>query len=470
MDWSRRKLLSVGGLVTAGLALPRLLFAESLASSDADSKPGARADKSTLPGKAKSCILFFMEGGPSHIDYWDLKPEAPEEIRGPYQPISTSVPGLQISDQLPSWAPIMEHLAVIRSVSHKVVDHNAGAYYTVTGHQPTRGAQLVTRPSRDNFPPIGSVLAKLQPTDQPLPDFIHIPKRMFNSGSFIPGQLSGFLGDAYDPLITGDPSVDHFQIPGLQPLSGLDDQRLADRRRLLSEFRGLATADAGPVVERMNRYYDKAFSLVTSPEVREAFNWRKEPQAIRERYGCGPGQKHSGKLGHLCSSLLLARRLIEAGVRLVTVWAGDQVFDTHKQHYATMKKDLSPYLNIAFAALIKDLVGRGMLDETLVVAMGEFGRTPRMGQITSAAGATLDGRDHWPNCYTLMLAGGGIQPGAVWGASDRLAANPVRDRVTPEDVMATIYAAMGVNPEIRIRDSLNRPHTLVDGTPIGALL
>jgi len=470
MGWSRRKLLSAGGLVTAGLTLPRLLYAESLLGGNAKSKADSHANQYTLPGKAKSCILFFMEGGPSHLDYWDLKPAAPSEIRGPYQPILTTVPGLQVSDQLPNWSPIMKHLAVIRSVTHKVVDHNAGAYYTVTGHQPVRGAQLVTRPSRENFPPIGSVLAKLRPTNQPLPDFIHIPKRMFNSGSFIPGQLSGFLGDAYDPLMTGDPSVGNFQIPGLEPLPGLDDQRLADRRQLLSTARLSANADAGPAVERMNRYYDKAFSLVTSPQVRAAFDWKKEPQAIRERYGCGPGQKHTGKLSHLCASLLLARRLVDSGVRLVTVWAGDQVFDTHQQHYATMEKDLSPYLDVAFAALIEDLVERGMLDETLVVAMGEFGRTPRMGQVTSNAGATPDGRDHWPNCYTVILAGGGIQPGAVWGASDCLAATPVRDSVTPEDIVATIYAAMGVNPETRILDSLHRPHTLVAGTPIWPLL
>jgi len=468
---TRRQLISVGGLAALGLSLPKLLRTETRG---AESKADGQASSSqpvAAGGKAKSCILFFMEGGPSHIDLWDMKPEAPEQVRGIYKPISTSVPGLQICEKLSSWSPLMHHLAVIRSVRHKVVDHNASSYYTLTGQYPFRGGELIRRPSRDNFPPIGSVLARLHPTDQPLPDFIHIPKRMFNCGSFIPAQLGGFFGESYDPFITGDPSVQDYRVPGLEPLSGLNQQRLDDRRRLLSEVRGLTEGSGAAAGDQLDEYIQKAYSLVTSQKARQAFRLQDEPESILARYGADENNGMKGKsLTHLGASLLLARRLVESGVRLVTVWAGHQAFDTHKKHYDRMNSQLCPFMDIAFSALIEDLAQRGMLDETLVVAMGEFGRTPKLGQVTSSAGATPEGRDHWPQCYTVMLAGGGIQPGAVYGASDRLAAYPERDPVTPADVCATIYTALGIDPKTRIFDALNRPHTLVNGHPIQALL
>lgn len=461
--WTRRHALGIGGLTALGLSLPGILRAEERART-------ARPAPRTGGGKAKSCILFFMEGGPSHIDLWDMKPNAPSEVRGIYQPISTSVPGLQISEQLPSWAPIMRHLAVVRSVNHKIVDHNASSYYALTGHSPMRDSKLIRRPSRDNAPPIGAVLAKLRPSGRPLPDFVHIPKRMINCGSFIPAQLAGFLGDAYDPFITGDPSKQNYQVPGLAPLQSLSQERLDERRDLLRRFRDRTDTDRDPTVQRLDRYYEKAYSLVTSPLAREAFRLDKEPESMRRKYGIGE-QALSGdtKLSHLCASMLLARRLIEAGVRLVTVWAGRQAFDTHRKHFPAMNR-LCPYLDRAFAALITDLADRGLLDETLVVAVGEFGRTPRLGQITSLAGAGAEGRDHWPHCYTAMLAGGGIQPGAVYGASDRLAAYPEQNPVAPQDIAATIYTALGIDPQTRIQDAFNRPHTLADGQPIEALL
>jgi len=461
--WSRRHALSIGGLTALGMSLPAFLRAEE------QSQP-ARSAPHSRHGKAKSCILFFMEGGPSHIDLWDMKPEAPAEIRGIYKPISTSVPGLQISEVLPSWAPIMRHMAVIRSVSHKIVDHNAGSYYALTGHYPMRGAQLIRRPSRDNAPPIGSVVAKLRPSGQPLPDFVHIPRRMFNCGSFIPAQLAGFLGKAYDPFIAGDPSQSDYRVPGLEPPDSLNQNRLDERRSLLKQFRGATNTLRDPSLESLDGYYDKAYELVTSPLAREAFRLDKEPESVRRKYGMGEELvEGDSQLSHLCGSMLLARRLIEAGVRLVTVWAGNQAFDTHTKHFQKIKS-LNPYLDRAFAALIEDLVDRGLLDETLVVAMGEFGRTPRIGQITSSAGADAEGRDHWPQCYTAFLAGGGIQPGAVYGSSDRIAAYPNDNPVAPEDIVATIYTALGIDPHTRIRDTLNRPHSLADGEPILELL
>ena len=455
---TRRQALQIGGLATLGLSLPELIDAD-------DRHAPPRRQK-----HARSCILFFMEGGPAHIDLWDPKPSAPVEIRGKYNPISTSIPGLQISERLPHWAPIMKHLSLVRSVSHNIVDHNASSYYTVTGQSPLRAGQLIRRPSRDNFPPIGSVLAHLKPTRQPLPDFIHIPQRMFNCGSFIPGQLGGFLGFPFDPFITGDPSSGNFQVPGLQRQPRLSAQRLDERRNLLSRIRRDGPLDTLPVTAGFQGQYQRAYDLITSPHARRAFQLEDEPARVRTRYGALAAGRDSGKLAHLGSSLLLARRLIEAGVRLVTVWAGRQVFDTHRGHYAELDNVIGPPLDRAFSALVEDLAERGLLDETLVVALGEFGRTPRLGQITSSAGATADGRDHWARCYSVLLGGGPIPAGQLFGASDTLGAYPARNPVTPGDIAATIYQAMGLDPQRRLRDPLNRPHTLAAGNPITPLL
>ena len=455
---TRRQALQIGGLATLGLSLPELIGA------------GDRDTPHPRQKQARSCILFFMEGGPAHIDLWDPKPSAPREIRGKYDPISTSIPGLQISERIPRWAPIMKHLSLVRSVTHNIVDHNASSYYTVTGQQPLRGGQLIRRPSRDNFPPIGAVLAHLQPTGQPLPDFVHIPQRMFNCGSFIPGQLGGFLGFPFDPFITGDPSAGNFQVPGLKRQPELSARRLDQRRNLLSQIRRGGSLDAFPATAEFQGQYQRAYNLITSPKARRAFRLAEEPAQVRTRYGALPAGKDSGKLGHLGSSLLLARRLIEAGVRLVTVWAGRQVFDTHRSHYAELDKVIGPPLDRAFSALVEDLAERGLLDETLVVAMGEFGRTPRLGQVTSSAGATADSRDHWARCYSVLLGGGPIPAGQLFGASDTLGAYPARNPVTPGDIAATIYRALGVDPKMRLRDPLNRPHTLAAGNPITPLL
>lgn len=457
---NRREALTVGALASAGLCLPSVLAA-------ADQSPVAGKRKSA---PAKSCILFFMEGGASHIDLWDLKPDAPSQIRGEYRPISTSVPGFQVCEKLPMWGPIAKHLTIVRSVTHSIVDHNASSYYGLTGHYPMRGSTLIRAPSREDAPPIGSVLAKLRPSGQPLPDFIHIPKRMFNCGSFIPAQLSGFLGETFDPLITGDPSARDFQISGLAPQSDLTRQRLEDRMSLLENSR--LNDPVGGFIKsgRLHEHYERAFSLVTSEKARRAFDISSEPDRVRRRYGADEESVgKGGRLAHLGSSFLLARRLIEAGVRLVTVWAGSQAFDTHREHYATLNNSLCPALDRSFSALIEDLADRSMLDETLVVAVSEFGRTPRLGEITSSAGSTPDGRDHWPKCYSAILAGGGIRAGYIHGASDRHAALPIDQPVSPSDITATIYAAMGVDPHQRLRDHLNRPHTIADGEVIEAL-
>lgn len=451
----RRDLLTAGALGAVGLTLPQLVRAERLRSN---------SDYALPPAKAKSCILFFMEGGPSHVDLWDMKPEAPSNIRGPFAPIDTSLPGMQVCEHLPWLARVMDKMCVVRSLSHRIVDHNASSYLTLTGQTPFRDSQLIRGPSSKNVPPIGSVLAKLRPSGRPLPDYVHIPKRMFNCGNFIPGVLAGFLGDEFDPFITGDPSVDDYEVPGLkQRLPGERFERRRSLRTLIGNEFDTNHDQRGLV--RMDAFYERAYSLITSPEASRAFNLQNEPRNLRERYGLRKpiGKFRGGGLPHLGQSFLLARRLIEAGVRLVSVWAGGQAFDGHRDLYPSLTNALCPPTDRALSTLIEDLDERGMLEETLVVAVAEFGRTPKLGQVTSSAGANAEGRDHWPNCYTAFLAGAGVKAGTIFGKSDEFASYPVENPVSPIDLAATIYSILGVDPHTRIYDDFNRPHTLADG-------
>jgi hypothetical protein len=366
----------------------------------------------------------------------------------------------------------------VRSVHHTIADHNAGAYFALTGQVPLVGERLITSPSRDDFPPFGAVLAKLRPTGRDLPDFVQTIDWMSNNGAFLPGQASGFLGGAYDPFLTGDPSLPNYKVPGLELPRELNLERVNRRRGLLDAVSRAVEPNAG--IDAMDAHYRKAFDLIASPEARQAFDLSKEPQAVRERYGLDPSNprkkeaRQFGGLPHLGQSLLLTRRLIEAGVRLVTVCSGaryDQTWDTHRDHFPLLKRSILPMFDRGFSALLADLHERGLLDETLVVAMGEFGRTPKVGQITSSAGADKGGRDHWPHCYTVMFAGGGMPAGAIYGASDSHAAHPARDPVTPQDIAATIYHALGLDPATTfVHDALGRPYALSSGTPIKALV
>ena len=460
----RRELLRLGGAGLLGLSLPGWLEAE------------ARA-RAVRPSRIKSVVLFFLEGGPAHQDLWDMKPEAPENVRGEFKPIATSAPGIVFCEHLPMLARQAHHLTLVRSVHHTVADHNAGAYFALTGRDPFTGGRLITRPSPDDFPPFGAVLAKLRPTGRNLPDFVHTPDWMSNNGAFLPGQGAGFLGGPCEPFLTGDPSLPGYQVPGLEPPRDLPLERIERRRTLLDTVGRALEPDAA--VDRLDAHYRKAFELISSPEARRAFDLSQEPPAVRERYGLDPHNdrkreaRQFGGLPHLGQCLLLTRRLVEAGVRLVTVCTGaryDQSWDTHRQHFPLLKRSILPMFDRGFSALLSDLHERGLLDETLVVAMGEFGRTPKVGQITSNAGADAGGRDHWPHCYTVLFAGGGMPPGAVFGASDAYAAYPARDAVTPQDIAATIYQALGLPPDTVIRDPLDRPYTLSTGTPIRALV
>ncbi len=472
--FTRRELLRLGGLTAVGLSLPELFARQLLAST-----PRERAE-SFPRRRAKSCLLIFLEGGPSHIDLWDMKPEAPAEVRGEFKPIATTVPGLHVCEHLPMLSRHMHRLALVRSVTHGITDHNAGTYYSLTGRYPVDGAKLITTDGPKNFPPYGAVLAKLRPTGKPLPDFVHIPEVMSNLGVDIAGQSAGFLGAKHDPLVSGDPSLPGYQVPGMERLGGLPLRRIEERTSLLKRVdQTLAGLADDPALERMDVFQRKALELITSPETRRAFDLSREPLKVRERYGTDPGSDRSiearkfGGLPHLGQCMLLGRRLIEAGVRLVTVVTGrriDQAWDTHRDHFPLLKRSLCPPFDRAFSALLEDMAERGLLEETLVVALGEFGRTPKLGYVTSNAGAARDGRDHWPYCYTVMFAGAGIPGGAIHGASDKTAGHPSREPVTPEDLTATVYEAMGIPLDAEVHDHQGRPYPLVLGTPIRALV
>ncbi len=319
----------------------------------------------------------------------------------------------------------------------------------------------------------------MRPPGGGLPDFVHIPEFQSNNGHDIGGQSSGFLGPSCEPLVSGDPSLPGWRLPGLGPRDDLPAARLRSRGELLARLdRPLARLADNPGA-RADAFTRKAFDMIAAPEARRAFDLSREPARVRERYGTDPGSdrvleaRQFGGMPHLGQSMLLARRLIEAGVRLVTLFTGrrlDQAWDTHRQHFPLLRRSLCPPFDRAISALMDDLAERGLLDETLVVLFGEFGRTPKLGQITSGAGATANGRDHWPQCYTVMLAGAGIPAGKIIGASDGQGAYPRGEAYSPEDLAATIYHLLGLPADTEIRDPLGRPHAVATGKPIAGVV
>jgi len=436
---NRRELLCAGALGAAGLSLPQLL----------------RAEEAARPGKIKSCVLVFAWGGPAQQETFDMKPDVPTEVRGEFKPIATNVSGIQICEHLPRLAKHADKFAVVRSVTHKSRIHNPGAFYALTGRPPS--ANVVEFPAkRGDWPAIGSVLAKLQPGQAALPPYVLLPVFANDVGFPTPAQHAGFLGGAYDPLIVnGDPSKPSFEVPSLKARDELTPDRLEARRLLLGQVRGGTGWGQSAPVQGMERYYERAYDLVSSPAAKKAFDIGQEPAAVRDRYG---RSKHG-------QSVLLARRLVEAGVRLVMVNHAEdngqnKVWDTHDKQFPTMRKSL-PQTDASLASLLEDLHDRGLLDSTLIVWMGEFGRSPRVDN--------GGGRDHWPDCYSVFLAGGGIKGGKIHGASDSRAAYPKDSPVGPEDIHATIYRAMGLSEETMIYDPLNRPHPLTAGKSIATL-
>jgi uncharacterized protein (DUF1501 family) len=435
---TRRQLLQIGGISTLGLSLPRLLQARVPV-----------ADAQANPNLDQSCIFIVQYGGASHIDSFDPRPDAPEAIRGPYRPIATRVPGIRLGELLPRLAGLADRYLLVRSMTHGNGGHDGGMHICMTGH---------SAPTLET-PYFGSVVARVRPARRNVPSYVWLQNL---AGDVQPRYLTGgFLGAAYSPLRVGNdldnPAAPNFRFRAFDPAEGLSHDRLRGRLQMLDQLNP-STVATGPAIS-MRRFQERAVDLLTGPEARQAFDLSLEPERLRDRYGRHP----------LGQNLLMARRLIEAGVRLVSVtaWAGTppgerfrnvQTWDMHGNGaglgsiFGTGAYGLGwalPNLDRAVAALLEDLDDRGLLERTLVVVVGEFGRSPT---ISNA------GRDHWPACYSALLAGAGIRGGRVHGASDRNGGYVRDDPVSPERFGATLFHALGVPPETRLgADGFTRP-------------
>jgi hypothetical protein len=445
---SRRELLEIGGIGLWGLSLPRLLRASAI-----------EQDRLMAP-RADACILIFLNGGPSHLDMWDMKPEAPAEVRGEFAPIATSIPGVQFCELLPRMARQMHHFTLVRSMHHSVNNaHAAAVYVGLTGHD--RGdATVAIGAGPHDYPAIGSVMGLCRPPETPVVPFVSLPSVTAEGrgGPPQPGFFGGWLGRNHDPLfVLRDPNASDFGVPELTLTSEVPAARLDARRRLVEHISGPLESLGGIApFQEMDKFQEKAFDLLTAPATRRAFQLEQEATAVRDSYG----RNIYGQ------SVLLARRLIEAGTRVACIsWAPDAnaTWDTHGQNFKKLKQELLPQLDAAVSSLIQDLVDRRMLDRTLVVVMGEFGRTPK---INAAAG-----RDHWNFFYSLLLAGGGMKSGFVYGASDKIGARPANIPLLPAEIIATVYHCLGIPHQYELHDRLNRPFQLVPwGNPVLDLL
>ncbi len=433
---TRRHLLQIGGLGLAGITLPRLLRASDSA-------------QVSTPAQADACIILFLNGGPSHLDMWDMKPLAPDGIRGEFRTIATSLPGYGMCEHLPRLATQMHRAAVVRSMHHSINNaHAAAVYAALTGHD--RGEVGGGTLPSDNPSP-GSVMAMLRPPGQAIIPHVTLPyiTKEGAGGPPQPGFFGGYLGQTYDPLfVLRDPNSPDFAIPELTLTTDVTSARLTSRRTLFTELdRRVDSLTASGSVAGMDGFQERALELLTSDRAQRAFRLADEPDTVRESYG----RNIYGQ------SVLLARRLIEAGTRLVTVsWAPDAnaTWDTHGSNFKKLGGTLLPQFDAACASLINDLAERGLLERTLVAVMGDFGRSPKI----NAADA---GRDHWNWCYSLMLAGGGTKPGLIYGASDKIGAFPADNPLTPGDIVSTMYHLLGIDPARELRDQLGRPHRLV---------
>ncbi len=442
---NRRELLQVGysGLVGVGLS----------------SVLGARARATERPAqKPKSVIIVFLTGAPSQLDTFDMKPDAPAEIRGEFRPMASKVPGLLVCEHLPRLAARADKYAVVRTLSHRDNNHLMSTHHLLTGHlQP--GAFFDKVASRDDWPNYSGALDYLRPRTDGLPSGINLPTFLREGPLTWPGQHSGFLGPRFDPWqITRDPNLPDFGLDSLAPAPGIDVNRLNYRQALLAEVDRQQAQLAGlAAARRLTDQQHLAFSMLTSGRIARAFNMDREPAAVRNRYG-----RHA-----FGQSLLLARRLVEIGVPVVQANMGRvQNWDTHSDNWGKLKNSLLPPLDQGVAALLDDLASSGLLDETLVVLLGEFGRTPK---ISTQAPSPIPGRDHWGRCFFGLFAGAGVRGGQVIGRSDAIAAYPATPPYAPDDVAATIYHALAVSPEAEVRDRQGRPVRLNTGNMIEAL-
>jgi hypothetical protein len=456
---SRRDLLALGGLGAIGSTI----FPANV-SFGSDARAAATA---------KNCIFIFLCGGPSQLEMWDPKPDAPEEVRGPFGTLSTNVPGIQIGKLLPEVSKHVDKLAIIRSMTHESNVHDIGILYTLLADS-NPPDKVAYPPTRRDHPGLGAILRELLGNQGELPEWVTVPRPFTTGARFYKGQSGGFLGPARDPfLLDADKrnslAAKEFHPPALQLKDGLDPARLAVRRSLLRDFNDEAALHALPVTE-LAEYYQQAYSILSSASGSRAFDLAREPDRLRDQYG----RNEYGQ------SFLLARKLVENGVRMVNVfWTfygedGCQfnLWDNHgsdKPVCGGFNKGIDmltapyccPAFDRAFSALLEDLSQRGLLDETLVVVAGEFGRTPKMNKNA--------GRDHWSSCYSTVLAGGGVQGGQIYGSSDSQAAYVRDSPVRPEDLGATVLHAFGISPETPIYDATRRPVRASKGQPVTEL-
>ena len=457
--FSRRHLLKVGGLGLLGLSLPKLLRAEALA----EVRKSEVGTRNSPRARAKSVIFLYQFGGPSHIDMFDMKPEAPEGIRGSHKPVSSKADGIAISEHLPRLAKAMDKVTLIRSMHHQMKNHNPASYYALTGHAPPVD-DITLRDSPELFPAYGSVVDRLAPVSEAMPTCVALPW-VIGDGTITPGQNASFLGKVHDPLwVTRDPNKPDFGLPELNLPANLSYQRLLHRRTIQKIIDGQSRLlEHSAQARGMDAYYEKALAMLDSPKLREAFNLSAESDAVRDSYG-------RTTYGQSC---LLARRLVEAGTKFATVYFSPNIggdvgsgWDTHgnndKKMFPVLEKYHLPMTDQTLPTLLEELDQRGLLETTLVVWMGEFGRTPKINEKAS--------RDHWPDCYTVLLAGGGVKRGFVYGESDKTASHPAKDPVRPDDLAATIYHLLGIDPHTEVYAANNRPVLISEGNPVTGII
>ncbi len=441
-----------------GLALPEFLTLQAKA------KTNRTGESIHGFGTAKSCIVLFAWGGLSHLDTFDMKPEAASNIRGIFREIPTDVPGIRISEHLPNFARMMKEWAIVRSAYHNAPSHRSGAYWNLTGHEPSN-LNGNWKASRDDWPCIGSMVWEAKGDGRgPVPGAVSLPYTLYDGGT-ANGQDGGFLGLGRDPIVLRPEGGKMREYGGKSPSSGRvnlalpngwSNPRLNEMRGLLKRLEGSLAKVGEEETKAFLKSREQALNMLLSPMARNAFDLEKENPKLRQRYGM-----------HICGqSVLTARRLVEAGVPVATVYcaAGDlngskgDHFDTHGNNFNRLKNNMLPPLDQAAYTLIADLKSRGMLDETLVVLLTEFGRTPKING--------GKGRDHFPDCYSVAYAGGGIAGGQVYGSSNAIGSKPATKPCGPPDLHATIFHALGIDPEHRIHDPSGRPIPVSDGKPL----
>jgi hypothetical protein len=459
--FSRRSLLRVGGLGLLGLTMPKILQAAGKPGQSVSAAPDPTTTLKKIAPRAQSVLFLYQFGGPSHIDMFDMKPDAPEAIRGPHKPISSNCDGIQVSERLPTVAKVMDKVTLIRSMTHTMKNHNSASYYALTGHAPPVD-DIRLKDTLDLFPAYGSVVDALAPSTGEVPTSVAYPY-LIRDGAVTPGQHASFLGKAHDPFFfSQDPNSPDFSLPELSLPSDMPIGRLEARRELQKVIdQQSRLLDHSATARGLDEYYTRALSMLNSTRLRDAFNLSAEPQTLRDAYG-----HHT-----YGQSLLLGRRLVEAGAKFVTIYYSDSIggqsftsggWDTHgfnnTHMYPIIEKYHLPMTDQTLPTLLVDLDARGLLDTTLVLWMGEFGRTPKLNGQTS--------RDHWPQCYTVLLAGGGVKRGYVYGASDKQGAYPAKDPVRPDDLAATVFYLLGIDPATEVRGLGDRPVTISDGKPV----